>query len=145
MNTDQPPEPFVVLDRLLREGFSGGDTRVVDELCSPDFVEHQFGFRGSPAESIEKIKRGIDDLHRGMPDFSLVVDDWVVQGDTVWTRATATGTQTGPFIGPPTGRAISITVFDVARVVDGRLVEHWGVPDRFAMLAQTGALDRLHG
>jgi predicted ester cyclase len=28
-------------------------------------------------------------------------------------------------------------------VVDGRIVEHWGVPDRFAMLAQTGILGRL--
>jgi predicted SnoaL-like aldol condensation-catalyzing enzyme len=34
-------------------------------------------------------------------------------------------------------------VIDIARVVDGRLVEHWGVPDRFAMLVQTGVLDRL--
>jgi predicted SnoaL-like aldol condensation-catalyzing enzyme len=32
---------------------------------------------------------------------------------------------------------------DVARVVDGRIVEHWGVPDRFVVLAQTGVLDRL--
>ena len=34
-------------------------------------------------------------------------------------------------------------VIDVCRVVDGRIVEHWGVPDRFAALAQTGVLDRL--
>jgi predicted ester cyclase len=34
-------------------------------------------------------------------------------------------------------------VVDIARVVDDRIVEHWGVPDRFAVLAQTGLLDRL--
>jgi predicted SnoaL-like aldol condensation-catalyzing enzyme len=34
-------------------------------------------------------------------------------------------------------------VIDVCRVVDGRIVEYWGVPDRFAALAQTGVLDRL--
>jgi len=34
-------------------------------------------------------------------------------------------------------------VIDVARVADGRITEHWGVPDRFAVLAQTGVLDRL--
>jgi len=33
--------------------------------------------------------------------------------------------------------------FDVARVARGRIAEHWGAPDRFAMLAQTGVLDRL--
>jgi predicted SnoaL-like aldol condensation-catalyzing enzyme len=32
---------------------------------------------------------------------------------------------------------------DVCRFKDGQIVEHWGVPDRFAVLAQTGALDRL--
>jgi predicted ester cyclase len=36
-----------------------------------------------------------------------------------------------------------ITVVDIARIVDGRIVEHWGVPDRFALLAQTGVLSRL--
>jgi predicted ester cyclase len=55
------------------------------------------------------------------------------------------GTASGPFFGPPSGRPIDITVIDVVRVVDGRIVEHWGVPDRFALLAQTGLLDRLGG
>jgi predicted ester cyclase len=27
-------------------------------------------------------------------------------------------------------------------VRDGRIVEHWGVPDRFAILMQTGQLGR---
>jgi predicted ester cyclase len=54
-----------------------------------------------------------------------------------------TGTHTGPLFGPPTGRPVDITVIDVIRVVDGQIAEHWGVPDRFALLAQTGVLDRL--
>ena len=40
----------------------------------------------------------------------------------------------------PTGRPIRIDVFDVLRVVDGKIVEHWGVPDRLAVLLQIGAL-----
>jgi predicted ester cyclase len=40
----------------------------------------------------------------------------------------------------PTGRPIRIDVFDVLRVVDGRVVEHWGVPDRLGVLLQIGAM-----
>jgi predicted SnoaL-like aldol condensation-catalyzing enzyme len=31
-------------------------------------------------------------------------------------------------------------VFDMLRVVDGKVVEHWGVPDRLGALFQTGAM-----
>jgi hypothetical protein len=33
-----------------------------------------------------------------------------------------------------------MTVIDICRFENGKLVEHWGVPDRFAMLHQAGAL-----
>ena len=52
-------------------------------------------------------------------------------------------TTSGLFFGPPSNKPIDITVFDLARVANGQIVEHWGVPDRFALLAQTGVLDRL--
>jgi len=53
------------------------------------------------------------------------------------------GTNTGAFFGPPSGQPVDITVFDQARIIDGRIVEHWGVPDRFALLRQTGVLARV--
>ena len=132
-----------VLERMLHEGFAAGDTTVVDELCSPDIVEHQFGLSGVGAEAIEKIKRGIRTVHGAFPDLRFTVADSAQDGDTVWVRAEATGTHTGPFLGPPTGEPVRFTVIDVATVRDGRIVEHWGVPDRFAILAQTGQLERL--
>jgi predicted SnoaL-like aldol condensation-catalyzing enzyme len=33
-----------------------------------------------------------------------------------------------------------VTVFDVLRVVDDKIVEHWGVPDRLGVLIQLGIL-----
>lgn len=142
MNATRTPEVEVV-ERMLLEGFATGDTRIVDELCSPDLIEHQFGMSGVGAEAIEKVKRGIEQVHTGMPDLSFTVEDWAQSGDVVWVRAVATGTNSGPFLGPPTGRPVRLTVMDVARVVDGKIVEHWGVPDRFAVMVQTGRLDAL--
>lgn len=71
------------------------------------------------------------------------VEDSVVKDDHVWVRVRGRGTNSGPFFGPPSGHPVDITVFDQARVVDGRIVEHWGVPDRFALLEQTGVLARV--
>lgn len=137
------PEPVAVLNRIMREGFMAGDEQIVDELCSPDLVEHQFGLTGVGERAVAKCKQGIRDVHAMIPDGTAELADWAVRGDIAWCRFDVRGTQQGPFFGPPTGRPIAITVIDVARVVNGRIVEHWGVPDRFAILAQTGALARL--
>lgn len=136
-------DALTVIRRIFDEGFATGRTDIVDELCSPDLVEHQFGLAGAGAEAIEHVKAAIRDVHTAIPDASFSIEDFVQQGDTVWVRVRARGTATGPFFGPPSGRPVDITVVDVARVTGGRIVEHWGVPDRFALLAQTGALDRL--
>ncbi|TDU87222.1 SnoaL-like polyketide cyclase [Kribbella voronezhensis] len=136
-------EALAVLERILQEGFATGNDAIVDEVCAPDVIEHQFGLAGSGAEAIAQIKRAIRDVHAMMPDVVYTIEDSVTHGDTVWARGRARGTATGPFFGPPSGAPIDIHLFEVARVVDGRIVEHWGCPDRFAVLAQTGALARL--
>ncbi len=82
-------------------------------------------------------------MHRAAPDISFTIEDAVEPGDTIWVRVRARGTATGPFFGPPSGRQVDFTVIDGCPVTDGRIAEHWGVPDRFALLAQTGVLDRL--
>lgn len=33
--------------RLIQDGFARGDASVVEELVSPDFIEHQFGLEAS--------------------------------------------------------------------------------------------------
>jgi predicted ester cyclase len=136
-------EAMTVMRRIFDEGFATGETAVVDELCAADLVEHQFGMAGAGAEAIEHVRQAIRDVHKAIPDISFTIEDSVERGDTIWVRVRAQGTATGPFFGPPSGRPIDITVVDIARIVDGRIVEHWGVPDRFALLAQTGALGRL--
>jgi predicted ester cyclase len=140
---DQSSPAFTVMRRIFEEGFATGDTTVVDELCAAELVEHQFGLAGAGPEAIQHVKDAIRDVHPATPDLSFTIEDSVERGDTIWVRVRAQGTATGPFFGPPSGRPIDITVIDIARIVDGRIVEHWGVPDRFALLAQTGALRRL--
>ena len=135
---------YEVMRRMFDEGFATGDGAVVDELCSPELVEHQFGLAGATAaEAVQHVKDAMGDVHRAVPDIAFTIEDAVERDGTIWMRARGRGTASGPFFGAPSGRPIDITIVDIARVEDGRIVEHWGVPDRFAMLAQTGVLERL--
>ncbi len=137
-----PLDPEHVTRRLIDEGFTAGRLEVADELVADDMVEHQ-DFGPDHAEGPEGVKAVIRSLRTGFSDFRLVIEDLVVAGDTVWIRNHATGTHDGVFAGvPASGRSMSITVFDVLRVVDGRIVEHWGVPDRLQALIQIGGMRR---
>ena len=92
------------------------------------------------AEAIAYIKTCMSDVHSAFPDLRFTVQDWVERDDTIWVRAEGAGTNTGPFAGPPTGLPVRLTVIDIARIADGRIVEHWGVPDRFELLVRLGRI-----
>jgi predicted ester cyclase len=135
--------PREVLERILHEGFATGNDAIVDEVCAPDLIEHQFGLAGRGDQAREQVKAAIRQVHELMPDIEYTLEESVVVDDVVWARGRARGTATGSFFGPPSNAPIEIALFEVARVVNGRIVEHWGCPDRFALLAQTGGLARL--
>src|SRR5579885_734495 len=80
--------------RLMEVGFGKGDTRVVDELFAPNFVEHQAGVH--PA-NVEGVKGLIASLHQAMPDLTCTIEAMVADGDTVWARVRGEGTHRGAF------------------------------------------------
>jgi len=121
--------------RLIEEGFNQGNLAVVDELMAPDAREHQRGSR----DGVEGAKATINYLRSVFPDFKITIDEVVVSGDKVWARQKGGGTNLGSFAGhPPTGIKAFIDVIDVVRIEDGKIVEHWGVPDQLGMMLQLG-------
>ena len=141
-NRDAPSTAEVVVRRLIDEAFSQGHLDVCDELIADEIVEHQ-DYGPGHAPGAAGVKAVVTSLRRAFPDFKLEIEDMIVAGDTVWTRNLATGTHDGPYMGhPPSGRAFSVSVFDVMRVRGGRVVEHWGVPDRLGVLFQLGVMSR---
>jgi predicted ester cyclase len=130
--------PDTVARRLIEEGFNDGDLDVCDELVAPSFLEHQ-EFGPNHATGAEGVKAVISSLHRAYSDFRLAIEHLAVDGGLVWLHMKGSGTHDGPFMGhAPTGRPMTIDVFDLLRVEDGRIVEHWGVPDRLSALLQLG-------
>jgi steroid delta-isomerase-like uncharacterized protein len=128
-----------VFRRVIEEGFNSGNLVALGELFSTTYQEHQFGL----PPTLEGFKEDIHGLRAAFPDLKLTIEEIIAEGDKVWARMTARGTHRGQFMGlPPTGKSFAITVVDICRFENGKIVEHWGVPDRFHLMAQLGALPR---
>jgi predicted ester cyclase len=126
-----------VYRRLIEEGFNQGNLAVVDELVSQGAHEHQRGAR----DGVEGTKDTIKYLRSAFPDFKITIDEVVVSGDKVWARQRGGGTNLGSFAGhPPTGIKAFTDVIDLVRIEDGKIVEHWGVPDQLGMMLQLGLI-----
>ena len=124
----------IALFRLVIErGFNRGDLSVADEVCAHRFSEHQY-LLPADLSGPETLKIEIQAARKDVRDFSLTIEDMVASGDKVWARMVATG------IDARSGTPITISVMDVCRFENGMMVEHWGIPDRFALLHQLGLL-----
>ena len=125
--------------RFVEEVQSGNNIDLVDEICSPEFVNHSAP-PGIPADR-EGIKIVTAMFRRAFPDSYFTVEDMVAEGDKVVTRKTFHGTHEGEFMGmPPSGRAVSMGLIDIVRISDGRVVEHWSVGDSLGMMQQLGVI-----
>ena len=132
MSTEQNKEIF---RRVIEEGFNKGNLQALDECFTPQVIEHQFDM----PSTLEGMKGSVSYLRDTYAPFSLTIEDMVEDGDMVWARMTGRGTDSKGLMGrPPTGRSFAIAVIDVVRIENGKIVEHWGVPDRFHQLAQLG-------
>lgn len=130
-----------VFREVIVEAFNQGHYEVLRRHFRPDFVEHQFGLH----PTIEGMQGDIQFLRTAFPDFNLTIEEMVADGEKVWVRMTARGTNQGGFMGPPNGKSFEVAVFDVCRFEDGKIVEHWGSPDRFALMTQLELLPHRQG
>ena len=121
--------------RIIEEGFNQGRLEIADELIAPGAAEHQRGTADGP----EGLKKTIKILRSAFPDFTITITELVAVGDKVWVMQKGGGTNLGSFFGhPPTGRQAFIDVIDVCRFENGKVVEHWGVPDQLGMMLALG-------
>lgn len=123
---------------IIERGFNQGDLSVADEVCADKLAEHEYLAR-TDLPGPEILKSQILEARRDVDGLQLTIEDFVIQADKVWARMVARG------VDGRTGKPIRMDVVDICRFEDGRLVEHWGVPDRFALLHQLGLLPKPPG
>ena len=123
--------------RFFEEGLGGGNLDLIDELVAPDAVMHNPLILDAP----RSVRGSVEMLRRAFPDLGVDVLDLIAEGDRVAAFLRLSGTNTGTYRrGGATHRQASMRAFFIWRIADGRLVESWGVADRFDFLQQLGII-----
>jgi steroid delta-isomerase-like uncharacterized protein len=124
--------------RWYSEVMSEGKTEVIDELCAPDFIDHD-PLPGVSAD-LAGLKDFVAQIRAAFPDMQVTADDLIVEGDRLAVRSTIRGTHEGDFMGiPASGKRVEVSDYDFVRFENDQAAEHWGVIDSAALMEQLGA------
>jgi predicted SnoaL-like aldol condensation-catalyzing enzyme len=97
-----------VVRRWHEEVFNGKNLSVVDEILHPDYVRH------TDLQGIAAARDWLRKGYRDHPDYQVITEDTIAEGDKVVTRWTA---QEG-------GKARVVGV-SIHRIADGKIIEDW--------------------
>jgi predicted ester cyclase len=118
-----------IMRRFVMDCQSGGDLSMIDELVSPEFVNHA-EVPGLPSGR-EGIRALFGAFHQAF------IHAQFANGDRAATHKTFHGLHVADFMGvPASGNEVHFDVIDILRLEDGKLVEHWNVVDMPTLLRQ---------
>ena len=128
----------IALVRRFWEGFNSHNLEVWDEVCSPDFINHDPGLP-TPKADLATIKRTIGGLLAAFPDMSSSEEDLVVEGNKVIVRRILRGRHRGAFMGiAPTDKEVVVGGVWIAHLSGGQIKEQWVYFDALGLLRQIG-------
>ncbi|MDE2377137.1 ester cyclase [Bradyrhizobium sp.] len=123
----------------LHDIWSTGDTGSIREVYAENFVAHMpKGWGAAPSrDGHDGIRRAIERLRAGFPDWCEHIDDMVIDEDKVAVRYHSTGTHLGAFAGlTASGRRVEVDELSIFRIEDGRVAEQWCLNDDLAFSKQ---------
>jgi predicted ester cyclase len=111
----------------------------LDQFVSPGGVNHTVP-PGMPQEANQFLGLYLN----AFPDLKVTVEDLIADRDMVVARISYCGTHQGALRGmAPTGKQFTVMGINIFRIANGKLVEHWGLTDRLAVLQQLGVVPPL--
>jgi len=132
-------ENKILVRRFYEEIVNTGNVDRIENFIAPEYEEVHDGKRY--AIGIEGAKEHVLGGRQTYRDLHLAIEKQIAEGEWVVTCLTARGIHQGMWLGiKPTGKAVSFTVVDVDRVVDGRIVEHGGAANMLGPLLEIGAI-----
>src|SRR5579871_1208016 len=118
-----------LIDRVLNRC----ELAAVPEYVAPEFLDHRYPDQDGP----EGTQKFMAYIHAAFPDIHFKAEDIVAENDRVVVRFSIMGTHKGEFLGiKPTGRQVRWSGINIARFVNGKVVELWGEADMAGLMRQ---------
>ena len=128
-----------IIRRFNEDVWGKGHVDLVDELFSPDFVDHYRAPGGPPGR--DGIRYDVQRIRAAFPDLEIISEDIVCEEDRVALRWSGRGTHKQDLPGiPVTGRQITMSGMHFFRIGDSRIVERWVEFDGTAVMRQLGVV-----
>jgi steroid delta-isomerase-like uncharacterized protein len=103
-----------------------GNFAILDQIISPDYITYVPGNQ-QPLRGAQGVKQNLMAFHNAFPDLTIAINDQIAEGDKVVTITTSRGTNAVPFMGMPPGQHLTVIGIDIWRVVDGKIVDYFGL------------------
>jgi steroid delta-isomerase-like uncharacterized protein len=136
----QRSERAEIIRRYYELLWNEGRVDLVDELLSPDYVNHS---PGSPDQDTGRagVRGVVLAMRAAFPDLRYAIEDIVAADDAVAVRTTMTGTHRGDFFRlAPTGRTFRVSQICIERFAGRQIAAHHRVTDQLALLRQLGVV-----
>ena len=89
----------------------------------------------------EELKHHIAFYEAAFPNYELLAEDLIAEGDKVVVRSTFRGSHKGDLMGiAPTGKEVTMPVMLIYRIADNKIVEHWMQADALGLMQQLGVI-----
>ena len=133
-------ENEAIVRRNIDEAWNGGRFEVLDESVAEHYVRYESALPG-PVRGRAELKETIRRYRDAFPDLNVQIEDMASSGDLVTTRWRANGTHRGDLMGlEATNKRSEVTGLNLARFLDGKVIEEWQEWNEAAMLRQLGVL-----
>ncbi len=133
-------ENKAIARRLVEEVQNQQNISAMDELYATDYVYH--AAHGVPP-TLEGNKQFFRILFAAFPDLHFTIHDQIAEGDKVVTRKTMSGTNQGAFVGPATGKRMTLEILEILQIDGGKIIGYWVFFDRLSLMQQLGMLSPL--
>jgi len=123
--------------RKFVEALDEGNFDIHEELLSDEYVCH---FAGNPEPlPREAQKQFIQAYYEAFPSNTHSIEDIIAKDDKVIFRQINRATHDREFEGlPPTGKQVEYAGIWIFRIVEGKIIESWGVEDFLSFWMQLG-------